>query len=160
MNSGGRVRFIQITLLAVFVGTGLGQARAAAPAKPAARSHSAVYFSHQQVAAGFAKGGYLYPLGSGNFSVMTARRDKAGEVELHTRDTDVIYIVDGSATFVTGGKMEQPRHTAPDELRGSSIEGGEVRHISKGDTLIIPAGVPHWFKEVPGPVLYLVVKVR
>ncbi|MGH9353217.1 MAG: cupin domain-containing protein [Terriglobia bacterium] len=159
MNSGVRIRLIQIALLALFL-VGAGQARGAKPGKLAAASHSAVYFSHQQVAAGFAKGGYLHPLGSGNYSVMTARRDKAGEVELHARDTDVIYIVDGSATFVTDGKMIGGHQTAPDEMRGSSIEGGEVRHISKGDMLIIPAGVPHWFKDVPGPVLYLVVKVR
>ncbi|MGH9344018.1 MAG: cupin domain-containing protein [Terriglobia bacterium] len=160
MNSGIELRLIHIVALGFCFVMGAAQVLGAAPGKPAAATHSAIYFSHQQVAAGFAKGGYLHPPGGGNYGVMTARRDKAGEVELHTRDTDVIYVVDGSAAFVTGGKMIGGRQTAPDEMRGSSIEGGEVRHISKGDILIIPAGVPHWFKEVPGPVLYLVVKVR
>lgn len=152
MNSSGLRRLFQVAVLGMCV--------AVAVQWLAAETHGAAYFNHQQVAAGFAKGGYLYPPGNGNYSVMTARRDKAGEVELHQRDTDVIYVVDGSATFVTGGKMVGGHQTAPGEMRGSSIEGGQTRHISKGEVLVIPAGTPHWFKEVPGPVLYLVVKVR
>lgn len=132
----------------------------ASAAQTTGESHGALFFSHDQVAKDFVKGGYLLPQGSSNYAVMTARRDKAGEVELHTRDTDIIYIVDGSATFVTGGKMLGKHATAPGEMRGSSIQGGQVHQLSKGDVLIIPPGTPHWFEKVPGPVLYFVVKVR
>ena len=48
----------------------------------------------------------------------------------------------------------------PDEIRGSSISGGETRQLAKGDVVIVPAGVPHWFKEVSNPFLYYVVKAR
>lgn len=153
MNSSVWHRWMQIVLLSACIAV-------AAQLCPAAESHGVEYFNHQQVAAGFAKGGFLYPFGSGNFSVMTARRDKAGEVELHTRDTDIIYIVDGTATFVTGGKMIGGHNTAPGEERGSSIEGGETHHLSKGDVIVIPPDTPHWFEHVPGPFLYFVVKVH
>ena len=160
MSSRARVGATHAVLVSFFMAVGLPAAFAAAHPSLNLEKQGVVYFDHQKVAAGFAKGGYLYPRDSGNFSIMTARREKAGQVELHTRDTDIIYVVAGSATFVIGGKIVQPKHTAPDELRATNMEGGTVRHISKGDVLIIPAGVPHWFKEVPSPVLYYVVKVR
>ena len=28
----------------------------------------------------------------------------------------------------------------------------------KGDVMVIPAGVPHWFQDVQGPLTYFVVK--
>jgi len=43
--------------------------------------------------------------------------------------------------------MIDSKSTAPGEVRGSGIEGGDTRQLSKGDVLIIPAGVPHWFKR-------------
>ena len=64
-----------------------------------------------------------------------------------------------SATLVTGGTVVEGKTTAPDEIRGKEITGGEPREIKPGDVIIIPAGVPHWFKNVKGPVLYYVVKV-
>ena len=120
------------------------------------------YYPHQQIAAGFAKGEKLVEDHAGHaiYQVFTARRDKAGEVELHTLDTDIFYVVKGSATFVTGGKVIDGRHTAPNEVRGKSIEGGTPHHLSQGDLIIIPHGVPHWYKAVQPPYLYLVVKVR
>ena len=48
---------------------------------------------------------------------------------------------------------------APDEIRGKEIRGGEIRRIGKGDIIIVPLGVPHWFKQVDAPLLYYVVKV-
>jgi glc operon protein GlcG len=92
--------------------------------------------------------------------VHASRRDSAGQAEVHVRDTDIIYVLDGSATFVVGGAVVDGRTTAPDEIRGSAIRGGDSRRIAKGDVLIVPQGTPHWFKEVPGPIAYYVVKVR
>jgi mannose-6-phosphate isomerase-like protein (cupin superfamily) len=120
------------------------------------------YYSHQQVAAAFAKGAHLVEGNSGHavYQVLTARRDGPGEVEVHALDTDVFYVVKGSATFVTGGKVVDGKKTAPNEVRGKSIEGGMPHHLSQGDILIIPHGIPHWFKAVQPPFLYLVVKVH
>jgi mannose-6-phosphate isomerase-like protein (cupin superfamily) len=92
--------------------------------------------------------------------VHASRRDTAGQVEVHVKDADIIYMLEGSTTFVTGGTMVDGKTTAPDEVRGTDIRGGEIRRLTKGDVIIVPKGTPHWFKEVSGPVLYYVVKVR
>jgi len=94
------------------------------------------------------------------YSVSAGRRDKPGQSELHEKDTDVFYVLQGTATFVTGGRMVDPKTTAPGEIRGSAIEGGETRTLSKDDVIVIPAGVPHWFKDVQGVFLYFVVKTQ
>jgi len=147
-----------------FVDPGRVHAANTVSASPDASSASVTYFKSEAVAAAFAKGGTLFA-GTGsdkNYKVLTARRDKPGEVEIHTLDTDVIYVLEGSDIIVTGGTAVNARTTAPSELRGPSIEGGETRHLSKGDVLIVPKGVPHWFTGTPspGPFLYFVVKVR
>jgi mannose-6-phosphate isomerase-like protein (cupin superfamily) len=122
------------------------------------------FFKADAVAAGFAKGATLFDgtASDKNYKVLTARRDKPGEVEIHTLDTDVIYVLEGSDTFVTGGTAVNAKTTAPNELRGTSIEGGETRELKKGDVVIVPKGVPHCFTGTPSPVpfLYFVVKVR
>jgi mannose-6-phosphate isomerase-like protein (cupin superfamily) len=79
-------------------------------------------------------------------------------VEIHTKETDVLYIVDGEATFVTGGTVAGLDSSNPLQLRGKSIEGGETHRLTKGDVMVIPAGTPHWFKEVPQGISYFVVK--
>jgi glc operon protein GlcG len=136
---------------------------AQAPANKAAESNSvptAKFIPSADVQASFEKGSPLVDHSGRNFAVITGKRDKAGSAELHEKDTDVFYIVDGTATYVTGGKMIDSKTTGAGEVRGSGIEGGETRQLSKGDVLIIPAGVPHWFKEVQGPFHYFVVKVQ
>jgi glc operon protein GlcG len=80
--------------------------------------------------------------------------------EVHTRDTDIAYVLQGSATLVTGGTAVDLKSIGPEELRGSGIRGGETRSLQPGDVVIIPNGIPHWFKEVSTPFLYYVVKVR
>lgn len=115
------------------------------------------HWDHDQVAAVFAHGGTL--LATNNFKVMALRREQPGEVEIHDRDTDIFYILEGSATFVTGGIADDPKTTTPGEKRAHNITGGEQRHLAKGDVMVIPKGVPHWFKDVSGPFLYYVVKV-
>lgn len=120
------------------------------------------YYPHEQVAAAFAKGETLTQGSSGHaiYRVLTARRDRAGEVEIHRLDTDIVYVLKGTATFVTGGTVVDAKHTAPNEMRGQSIQGGTPHHLGPEDIIIIPHGVPHWFKAVQPPFLYLVIKVR
>ncbi len=132
-------------------------------AAPSASSTGVVYFDADKVAATFAKGGTLIDATTGghNYKVMAAHRDTGpGQVEVHTLDTDVFYIVAGTSQFVTGGKMTEGKNTSPEEVRGATIEGGETRTLKKGDVIIIPKGVPHWFKEVTPGFDYFVVKVR
>lgn len=115
------------------------------------------YVGHDKVAAALAKGGGL--VNQSDLTVSGSHRDKAGQVEVHEKETDVIYVVDGEATFVTGGTMVGGKVTKPGQLLGSDIQGGETHHLTKGDVVVVPAGTPHWFKEVPHQVSYYVVKV-
>lgn len=117
------------------------------------------YFEKKKVDDAFAKGAILFK-DSDKYMVHASRREKAGMAELHTKDADIIYVLDGAATFVTGGSVVEEKAIAPDEIRGKEISGGETRKLNKGDVIIVPAGTPHWFKEVTDPFLYYVVKAR
>ncbi len=92
------------------------------------------------------------------FSVNASRRDGPGQAEVHLVDTDIIYVLEGSATVVTGGHVLEPHEQSSVEIRGSAIEGGDAHQVGKGDVLTIPNGVPHWFKAVRMPFRYYVIK--
>jgi mannose-6-phosphate isomerase-like protein (cupin superfamily) len=109
------------------------------------------------VSAAFAKGMPLVE--TSGYKVHANRRDGNGLAEVHARDTDILYVLEGTATLVTGGKVVNGKSTADDELRGDSIAAGTVRHLVKGDVVIVPNGVPHLFRDVTGPFIYFVVKV-
>jgi glc operon protein GlcG len=96
----------------------------------------------------------------GKYMAHASRREKPGMAEVHTKDADIVYVLEGTATLVTGGVALDTKTVAPDEIRGSAISGGETRQLVKGDAAITPAGTPHWFKEVSNPFLYYVVKAR
>ncbi len=125
----------------------------------AAASAKVSYYDGRQVREAFAKGAVLFDQGE-RYMVHASRRDAAGQAELHEKDADIIYVLEGTATFVTGGTVVEAKTTAPDEVRGPSIAAGETRQLKKGDVVIVPAGTPHWFREVPAPFTYYVVKVR
>jgi uncharacterized protein GlcG (DUF336 family)/quercetin dioxygenase-like cupin family protein len=119
------------------------------------------YWEKAKVEEAFSKGAVLFDGSDGrNYMVHASRREKPGQAEIHTKDADVIYVLQGSATFITGGEAVDGKTIAPDEIRGNSINGGETRKIAKGDVIIVPHGVPHQFLEVTNPFLYYVVKVR
>lgn len=92
------------------------------------------------------------------FRVNASRRETAGQAEVHARDTDIFYVLQGHATIVTGGELLDAKDVAPGEVRGSGIRGGTTLRLSAGDVLTIPHGVPHWFKTVDTPFRYFVVK--
>ena len=80
---------------------------------------------------------------------MSFTRRGAGAVEYHDHTNHIIIMVEGEATLVTGGTMVDPKRTSLDQMRATSLEGGETYHLSKGDVIMIPAKTPHWWKEVP-----------
>lgn len=125
------------------------------------KTSAVMFFDAQTVKAAFSKGAVLEDGSNGeNYMVHASRREKSGMSEVHELDTDIIYVLDGTAVFVTGGKSVDAKQTAPNEFRGSEISGGETRNLKKGDVVIVPKGTPHWFKEVGSTFLYYVVKVR
>jgi mannose-6-phosphate isomerase-like protein (cupin superfamily) len=119
----------------------------------AAEAPKVTFVAHDQVA----KGGTVAT--APNLSVTVAHRDAPGMVEVHDKETDTFYVLAGAATVVTGGTMIGGKETAPGQYRGTDIAGGQAQHVTQGDVMVIPAGVPHWFKEVPTSVDYYVVKV-
>ncbi len=126
------------------------------------RKTSAVsFFDSRSVSDAFSKGAVLLGDEKGeNYQVHASRREKSGLVEVHELDTDIIYVLGGTATIVTGGKSLESKQVAANEFRGSSVDGGETPNLKKGDVLVMPKGTPHWFKQVDGAFLYYVVKVR
>ena len=115
------------------------------------------FVGHDKVTEALAKGG---PIASGSdLSVSGSHRTGPGKVEVHDKQTDIMYFLDGSATLVTGGTMVDGKQTGPGQWLGTDVKGGETRKVTKGDVVVVPAGTPHWFKEMPGPISYYVVKV-
>ena len=121
------------------------------------RAASAVTFvPAAKVTEAFAKGMPLVE--TSGYKVHASRREGPGMSEVHVRDTDIIYVLEGTATIVTGGEVVDGKTTAPDEIRGTSIKDGAAQRLAKGDLFIVPNGVPHLFKDVQSPFLYYVVK--
>jgi mannose-6-phosphate isomerase-like protein (cupin superfamily) len=154
--------FAAVLSLAVGLAAGVTVARSSAARAEERKAGEAagdgvVLLDAAKVAAAFQKGQML--LTTGEYKVMAGHRVAPGIPEVHAGDTDVFYILDGEATFVTGGKVVEPRVESPGETRGARIEGGEPRALKKGDVIVIPRGVPHWFRDVPKLVNYFVVKV-
>jgi glc operon protein GlcG len=116
------------------------------------------YFKSEDVSAAFVKGAPLLEVPG--YKIHASHRDGPGMAEVHDRDTDIIYVLEGTATFVTGGSVVEGKSVATDEWRGASIQGGETRRLTKGDVIVVPNGVPHWFKEVSSPFNYYVVKAN
>lgn len=116
------------------------------------------FFEREKVAAAFAKGAPL--LENGSYKVHASHREGPGVAEVHSGETDVIHVLAGSATLVTGGEVVDGKSIGPEEIRGAAIRGGDTRRLQRGDVVVIPSGVPHWFREVAGPLDYYVVKVR
>jgi len=118
---------------------------------------ASLYVGHDDMNAKLKSGGQVTR--TPTYSVSASHRDKPGQVEVHEKETDVFYVTDGQATFVTGGEMVGGKLTRPNQYLGDDIRGGETHNLSKGDVMVIPAGTPHWFKGVSGEVSYFVVKI-
>jgi glc operon protein GlcG len=121
---------------------------------------SVLFFDAKQVNTSFSTGAALLDGSDRHYMVHTSRRDKPGLAEVHALDTDIIYVVQGSATLVTGGTAVDAKEIEAGEIRGSRIDGGVTRQLSKGEVIIVPNNTPHWFKEVNGEFLYYTIKVR
>jgi mannose-6-phosphate isomerase-like protein (cupin superfamily) len=116
------------------------------------------YIPHDQAAAVMAKGG---PIVSDPGLVVLANRRETGAVEYHEHTNHIFIMVDGEATFITGGTMVGAKRTSPDQMTATSIEGGQTFHLSKGDVITIPAKTPHWWKEISSKTVgYYVINIE
>lgn len=89
------------------------------------------------------------------YRINVVHRSKGAGAIAHPGNTELHYIIEGSATVVTGGKIVPAAQggNAP-----ASIEGGVTKHVTKGDVIIIPEGSAHWYKDVEGQITYLEVR--
>lgn len=95
----------------------------------------------------------------GNHSLLLVRREGDGAAETHETQVDMITVLSGEGTLVVGGKMVEGKTTAPGEIRGKSISGGERHPMAAGDVFHIPAKIPHQML-VPKSLVIQVVKVE
>jgi glc operon protein GlcG len=133
-------------------------ANVAAAAGASIAAADATFIPSKEVSAAFAEGKPLVEVPG--YKIHASRREKPGAAEVHLGETDTIHVLDGEATFVVGGTVVDGKTTAPEEIRGSAIDGGKTFNLKKGDVAVVPAGTPHWFREVKAPFLYYVVKVE
>ena len=96
------------------------------------------------------------------YRVAFVHREVPGIAMAHStgpaKGTEVHYIVEGAATVVTGGTINLPPTAAGKPPSTTVIEGGVIHHLTKGDVLVVPAGTPHWYKEIVSPVTYREVR--
>ncbi len=91
----------------------------------------------------------------------------AGGIQ-HLHQTETYIIVSGAGTLVTGGSILNGRSFGPESivtttLNGPSCSGAivgdvQIRDVVVGDIIIIPAGVPHGWLNIPRHVDYLSVR--
>ena len=124
----------------------------------AAEVSTPAYVESQKVLDNFGKknGNPLVP--GEAYRVQTDQRTANGNIEIHEKETDIFYIMDGSATIIVGGTAVEPKQTRPGQLTAKDISNGQSYNLKKGDVLVIPAGQPHWLKQVNGSINYLTVK--
>lgn len=86
-------------------------------------------------------------------------RSSVGAAAVHVKEAELFYVIEGSATLVTGGTLTDERRTNADNLTGSGIEGGATRHVAKGDFIIVPENTPHWFSEINGTIVLMSIHI-
>ena len=102
--------------------------------------------------------------------VHRAKTNGAGGAIEHSQITEIYHVIEGNATLVTGGSIENPRESPPDSQvvkvlngpssGGASVDGGVSRKVGPGDVVIIPPNTPHWFSEITSDqIVYLVIRV-
>jgi mannose-6-phosphate isomerase-like protein (cupin superfamily) len=68
---------------------------------------------------------------------------------VHDKEAELFYVVDGTGTIVTGGKLTNPSRSG-DNQTAPAIDGGTSKRVAKGDFILVPEGTPHWFSKIDG----------
>jgi mannose-6-phosphate isomerase-like protein (cupin superfamily) len=86
-------------------------------------------------------------------------RAAVGNAAVHEKEAELFYVIDGSATLTTGGKLVNEKRTDAANLNGSAIEGGTPRNVAKGDWVLVPENTPHWFSPINGVLVLFSIHV-
>jgi len=89
------------------------------------------------------------------YNVSLESRAAVANAAVHETEAELFYVIDGSATLVTGGKLTGETRTNAANLSGKGIEGGMSRKVAKGDFIMVPEGTPHWFSAIDGTVVLM-----
>ena len=148
-------------VLTVFLG-GSALAQGAAPPAPAAPApgSAATYRSARELAdvlkAVAANPGGMSTSAVSNtdqYRINVVHRVKPAGALAHAGNTELHYIIDGSATVVTGGTI-----VGGETAASATIVNGVTQKVAKGDVIVVPANSPHWYSIVDGSVTYLEVR--
>ncbi len=93
----------------------------------------------------------------------------AEAVAEHEQVSEVYYVIEGSATLLTGPDLVDPK-PRPSTLKtvreqngpgysAKSIKNPEVHELKAGDMIIIPAGTGHWFTKIDDHIRYVMVRL-
>jgi mannose-6-phosphate isomerase-like protein (cupin superfamily) len=82
-----------------------------------------------------------------------------GAVAVHEKEAELVYVIDGNASLITGGTVLGEKRTNATNLSGTAIDGGTIRTMGKGDFTIIPEGTPHQFKPSGGALVLMTMHV-
>ncbi len=88
----------------------------------------------------------------GSYNVNMEHRVMGQAAAVHEKEAELFYVIEGSGTIVTGGKLVEEKRTNEANLSGTSIQGGVTKKISKGDWVMVPEGVPHQIPNVEGAI--------
>jgi mannose-6-phosphate isomerase-like protein (cupin superfamily) len=94
-------------------------------------------------------------------NALVFHREGTGEPEIHVKLADFMVVLSGEGQIQVGGNLTEGKSTAPDEIRGKTLEGGMMYKIAQGDVLYVPANTPHRTHVAPGKQLnVMVIKVQ
>jgi mannose-6-phosphate isomerase-like protein (cupin superfamily) len=86
-------------------------------------------------------------------------RASVGPAAVHEHEAEIFYVLDGSGTIVTGGKLVKETRSDAENLNGTEIEGGTSQAVAKGDFIMVPENTPHWFSTINGTLVLVSVHV-
>jgi mannose-6-phosphate isomerase-like protein (cupin superfamily) len=85
-------------------------------------------------------------------------RTSVGPAAVHEKEAEFFYVIDGSATLVTGGTLKEGKRNG-DNIQGTGIEGGNMQNVAKGDFIVVPENTPHWFSSINGTLVLMSLHV-
>lgn len=130
--------------------TAQASASAQQPAAQTAAPEMKTYSSAEDVQALIAQKKAAPLLAAAPYNVNMEYRATVGPAAVHEREAEIFYIIEGTGTMVTGGKLVNETRANPTNLSGTGVEGGSLRTVSKGDFILVPEGTPHWFSAIGG----------
>jgi mannose-6-phosphate isomerase-like protein (cupin superfamily) len=106
----------------------------------------------------------------GKLGHATGEENKVAEaVAEHEQVSEVYYVIEGSATLLTGPDLvdAKPRPSTLKTVReqngpgfsAASIKNPELHELKAGDMIIIPAGTGHWFTKIDDHIRYVMVRL-